>query len=167
MPLYEFECIKCRDNVEKSLKTLEKKRDKETVKNLVEKYDNIYAIEVIDLEREEIVAKHGRKGKDSVFSDFYLKDGALLALFNMQNYRFSELIYEEGDEKKVKCPCGEKKKVEKVISNFAFTRDLSTDMPKPDLSNLPPSVRNRTFVGDYIEEKDRPKKHRPTQKRLS
>lgn len=160
MPLYEFECIKCRNNVEKSLKALERKRDKETVKSLVAKYDNIYAIEVIDLEREEIVAKHGRKGKDSVFSDFYLEDGSLLALFNMQNYRFSELIYEEGDEKKVKCPCGEKK-VEKVISTFSFTKDLSTNMPKPDLSNLPPSVRNRTYIGDYIEEKDRPKKHRP------
>ena len=32
MPLYEFECIKCRNNVEKSLKALERKRDKETVK---------------------------------------------------------------------------------------------------------------------------------------
>ena len=166
MPLYEFECIKCRDNVEKSLKTLERKRDKKTVKSLVDKYDNIYAIEVVDLEREEIVAKHGRKGKDSIFHDYYLKDGTLLALFNMKNYRFSELIYEEGDEKKVKCYCGEKK-VERVISTFAFTRDLSTDMPKPDLSNLPPAVRKRTHIGEYIEEKDRPKKNRPTQKRLS
>ena len=166
MPLYEFECVKCRGNIEKSLRTLEKKRDAKTLKSLVEKYGNIYAIELIDLEREEIVAKHGRKGKDSVFSDFYLDDGTLLALFNMRSYRFSELIYEEGDEEKVKCYCGEKKKVEKVISTFSFTKDLSTDMPKPDLSNLPPSVRNRTFVGDYIEEKDRPKKNRPPKKRI-
>ncbi len=167
MPLYEFECIKCRRNVEKSLKTLEKKRDKETVKGLVEKYSNIHAIEVVDLEREEIVAKHGRRGKDSIFSDYYLKDGTLLALFSMQNYRFSELIYGEEDEKNVRCYCGEKKKVEKVISSFSFTRDLSTDMPKPDLSNLPPEVRKRTHIGEYIEEKDRPKKNRPTPKRLS
>jgi hypothetical protein len=167
MPLYEFECIKCRRNVEKSLKTLERKRDKETVKGLVEKYSNIHAIEVVDLEREEIVAKHGRRGKDSIFNDYYLKDGTLLALFNMQNYRFSELIYGEEDEKNVRCYCGEKKKVEKVISSFSFTRDLSTDMPKPDLSNLPPEVRKRTHIGEYIEEKDRPKKNRPTPKRLS
>jgi hypothetical protein len=33
-------------------------------------------------------------------------------------------------------------------------------MPIPDLVNLPPSVRNRTFLGEYIEEKDRPKKNR-------
>lgn len=166
MPLYEFECVKCRDNVEKSLKTLERKQDKETLKGLVEKYDNIYAIEVVDLEREKIVAKHGRRGKDSIFTDFYLDNGALLALFNMRSYRFSELIYEEGDEKNVKCYCGEKKKVEKVISTFAFTKDLSTDMPKPDLSHLPPSVRNRTHIGEYIEEKDRPKKNRPPKKRI-
>ena len=99
MPLYEFECIKCRDNVEKSLKALERKRDKETVKNLVERYDNIYAIELIDLEREKIVAKHGRKGKDSVFSDFYLDDGALLALFNMQTTGFPSLYTKRGTRK--------------------------------------------------------------------
>lgn len=166
MPLYEFECVKCRDNVERSLKTLERKRDKETLKGLVKKYDNIYAIEVVDLEREEIVAKHGRKGKDCIFTDFYLKNGTLLALFNMRNYRFSELIYGEGDEENVKCYCGEKKKVEKVISAFSFTKDLSTDMPKPNLSNLPPSVRKRTHIGEYIEEKDRPKKNRPPKKRI-
>ena len=166
MPLYEFECIRCRGNVEKSLKTLERKRDKETLKGLVKKYDNIYAIEVVDLEREEIVAKHGRKGKDSIFTDFYLKNGTVLALFNMRNYRFSELIYGEEDEENVKCYCGEKKKVEKVISTFSFTKDLSTDMPKPNLSNLPPSVRKRTHIGEYIEEKDRPKKNRPPMKRI-
>ena len=166
MPLYEFECIKCRDNIEKSLRALERKRDKETLRSLVGKYDNIYAIEVVDLEREEIVARHGRRGKDSVFSDHYIKDGALLALFSMRNYRFSELIYEEGDEEKVRCYCGEKKKVERVISTFAFTKDLSTDMPKPNLSNLPPSVRKRTHISEYIEEKDRPKKNRPPKKRI-
>ena len=120
MPLYEFECAKCRDNVERSLKALEKKRDKKTVKNLVEKYENIYAIEIIDLESEKIVARHGRKGKDSVFNDFYLNDGTLLALFNMRNYRFSELIYEEGDEKNVKCYCGGEKESGESYIDFCF-----------------------------------------------
>ncbi|PWG74062.1 hypothetical protein DF186_19840, partial [Enterococcus hirae] len=84
---------------------------------------------------------------------FYINDGEILVLFNIQNYRFSELIYEENDYKKVQCKCGEKKKVEKVISGFAFTSDLSTNMPKPDLSNLPPSVAAKTNIGGYIEEK--------------
>jgi hypothetical protein len=64
------------------------------------------------------------------------------------------------DEKKVACPFCNTKKVEKVVSSFAFTSDLSTNMPKPDLGNLPPSVRKQTFLGEYIEEKDRPKKNR-------
>ena len=160
MPLYEFECIKCRDNVENSLNAIQKKRDKKTVTDLVNRFDNINAIEVVDLEKDRILAKHGSKGNDAVFMDFYQDDGSILVLFNLRNYRFSELIYEPEDEKNVRCHCGEKKRVEKVVSSFAFTSDLSTDMPKPDLSNLPPSVRERTFVGDYIEEKDRPKKNR-------
>ena len=160
MPLYEFECTKCRNKVETSLRVLEKKRDKKTVASLVDKHDNINAIEVVDLSKNKVLAKHGKKEKNSVFMDFYQDEGEVLVLFNLRPYRFSELIYEPEDEKKIKCGCGEKKKVEKVISGFAFTKDLSTDMPKPDLSNLPASVRDRTYVGDYIEEKDRPKKNR-------
>ena len=160
MPLYEFECVKCRGKVEKSVRALEKKADKETVRSLIDKFDNIHAIEVVDLEKEEIIARHGRRTKNSVFSNFYLNDGAALALFSTRAYRFSELIYEEGDEKNVKCPCGEKKKLEKVISSFAFTKDLSTNMPKPDLSNLPSSIRHKVRLGEYIEEKDRPKGNR-------
>lgn len=160
MPLYEFECKKCRSNVENSLKLLEKKKDKKTVSDLVNKYENIHYIEVVDLENNEVIAKHGKKGKDSVFMDFYQDEGTVLILFNLRNYRFSELVYDAEDEKKIKCSCGEKKNVEKVISSFAFTSDLSTNMPKPDLSNLPPAVRANTAIGEYIEEKDRPKKNR-------
>ncbi|MGI9534924.1 MAG: hypothetical protein ACR2NW_08225 [Thermodesulfobacteriota bacterium] len=160
MPLYEFECIKCRSNLEDSLKIIEKKRDKKTVTDLVNKHENINVIEVVDLKKNKILAKYGKKGEKSVFMDFYQDEGNILILFNLRNYRFSELIYEPEDEKRVKCYCGEKKKIEKVISSFAFTSDLSTDMPQPDFSNLPPSVRQQTSIGEYIEEKDRPKKNR-------
>lgn len=160
MPLYEFECIKCRNSIENSLNIIEKKRDKKTVSDLVGKHENINAIEIVDLENNKIIAKSGKSSKDSVFMDYYQDDGNILILFNLRNYRFSELIYEPKDENNVKCICGEKKKVEKVISSFSFTSDLSTDMPQPDLSNLPPSVRAQTSLGEYIEEKDRPKKNR-------
>ena len=110
--------------------------------------------------KPKVIAKHGKKADNSIFMDFYQDDGTVLVLINLRNYRFSELIYVPEDEKKLKCYCGEKKKIEKVISTFAFTSDLSTDMPKPDLSNLPPSVAAQTQLGEYIEEKDRPKKNR-------
>ena len=160
MPLYEFECIKCRNNVDNTLKTLEKSITKKSVTDLVNKHENIHTIEVVDLIGNKVIAKSGKTSKDAVFMDFYLNEGNTLVLINLRNYRFSELIYVPEDEKNVKCYCGEKKNVEKVISSFSFTSDLSTDMPKPDLSNLPPSVRAQTSLGEYIEEKDRPKKNR-------
>ena len=161
MPLFEYECIPCRKNVEDSLKDLEKKVTKKKVSELVKKYDNINHIGVLDLENEKILAEYGKRDRDCVDLDFFLNEGTLLIFVNVpKNYRFSELIYEPDDEKKLKCPFCETKKVEKVVSSFAFTSDLSTNMPKPDLSNLPPSVRDRTYIGDYIEEKDRPKKNR-------
>lgn len=161
MPLFEYECIPCRDNIDSSLKQIEKNVTKKTVSDLVKKYDNINNIVVVDLVKEKIVADHGKRDEDATDLDFYLNEGTIAAFFNLpRNYRFSELIYEKGDEKKVKCPFCDTKKVEKVISSFAFTSDLSTNMPKPDLSGLPPSVRKNTHLGGYIEEKDRPKKNR-------
>lgn len=161
MPLFEYECTICRSNVDDSLKQIEKKVTKKLVSELVKKYDNINHIGVLDLEKEKVVAEHGKRDNDCVDLDFYLNEGSQLVFLNLQkNYRFSELIYEKGDEKKLKCPFCETKKVEKVVSSFAFTSDLCTDMPKPDLSGLPASVRKNTFLGNYIEEKDRPKKNR-------
>lgn len=161
MPLFEYECTLCRDNIDSSLKQIEKNVTKKAVSDLVKKYDNINHIVVVDLEKEKVVAEHGKPDEDGVDLDFYLNEGTILTLFNLKkNYRFSELIYEPGDEKKIKCPFCETKKVEKVVSSFAFTSDLCTDMPKPDLSGLPPSVRKNTRLGGYIEEKDRPKKNK-------
>ena len=160
MPLYEFECIKCRSNIESTLAALEKKINKTIVKDLVNKHFNIHAMEVVDLDENELLAKHGDLNEDAVVQDFYIDEGNKLVLINMDAYRFHELIYEPEDEKKVQCQCGEKKKVQKVISSFAFTRDLSTDMPKPDLSAMPESVRKNMRLTSYIEEKDRPKKNR-------
>ena len=161
MTLFEYECRICRKNVEDSLKEIGKKADKKTVSALVKKYDNINHIGVCDIEREKIVGEHGKRDGEAVDLDFYLNEGSTLVFFNLgKNYRFSELIYQEVDEKGVRCPVCNTKKGEKVVSSFAFTSDLSTDMPKPDLSNLPPSIRNKTKIGGYIEEKDRPKKNR-------
>ena len=103
MPLYEFECVKCRDNVENSLKAIEGSKNNKTAAELVKKFKNIHAIEVVDLDKEKVLAKHGKKGKDAIFQDFYLNEGSVLVLFNLQTYRFSELIYDKDDEKNVKC----------------------------------------------------------------
>jgi len=160
MPLYEYECITCRQSVEDSLRKLREKANSETASTLVEKYENIYFIEVADLNKKRVLAKHGKRDKNGIDLDFYIDERTKRVVFNIRNYRFAELIFDKEDENNLKCPrCGAKQ-VERVISSFAYTHDLSTNMPKPDLSNLPPEVRAKTFIGDYIEEKDRPKKNR-------
>ena len=133
---------------------------KKGVSDLVKKHYNIHYLLVVDLDKKKILAENGKKNLTSVDMDFYIDDGSKMVLINMDKFRFSELIYDKEDEKKLKCYCGEKKNIEKVVSTFAYTHDLSTNMPKPDLSNLPPEVRAKTYIGDYIEEKDRPKANR-------
>ena len=161
MPLYEYECVKCRNKLDRTLKSLRKNPDKKTADDALKKYDNINSIEVADLDKEKLIVQTGKRDKNCPDYDFYYDEGSMMIMLNMQRYRFSHLVYEEADENNVKCPyCGEKKKVEKVVSSFSFTSDLSTDMPKPDMSGLPPDVRNKMFVTDYIEEKDRPKQNR-------
>lgn len=160
MPLYEYECLKCRNNLETSLKSLEKKATKKAVSDLVKKYPNIHYLLVIDLDNKKLLAEYGKKKSGATDMDFYLNDGSKLVLVNMDKFRFSGLILDKDDEKTLRCYCGETKKIERVVSTFAYTHDLSTDMPKPDLSGLPPEVRAKTFLTDYIEEKDRPKANR-------
>ena len=51
----------------------------------------------------------------------------------------------------------EKGKIERVISSFSYTSDLSTDPPKPPgMKDLPKEIRGKVNLGEYIEEKDRP-----------
>lgn len=73
---------------------------------------------------------------------------------------YSDLVMNKEEEKKVKCPKCNSKKRERIFSSFGLVADLSTNMPKPDLSNLPPSVRKNVRLGEYIEEKDRPKQNK-------
>ena len=160
MPLYEFECIPCRRGIEYSLRQLEKKVTIKVVADLVKMYKNIHRIEVVDLENRKLLANYGKKNNKGIVMDFYINDGSTAIIIGAEKYRFSELIYDEDNEKKLKCPFCKTRKVEKVFSSFAFTTDLSTDMPKPDLSALPPEERQKTYIGDFIEEKDRPKAHR-------
>ena len=51
--------MKCRNNVDNSLKAIEKSASKKTVTDLVKKHENINAIEIVDLEKNKIVSKAG------------------------------------------------------------------------------------------------------------
>ncbi len=158
MPLFEYECVNCRNSAEKAMKKI--MGDGKSLSSVVKKNEVVRNAQIIDLQNGKMEAEAGKPqagGQDMVR---YSEDGSMMFFINTDVFRFSELIYEKGDEKKVKCPSCGSKKTEKVISSFSFTSDLSTDMPKPDLSNLPPEVRSKVKLTGYIEEKDRPKKNR-------
>ena len=90
--------------------------------------------------------------------DLYVNDGKIMALYSVTNFRFSELVMSEEDEKNIKCPCCNKKqKVERVISSFSYTSDLSTNPPKPPgVKDLPKEIQGKFATTEYVEEKDKP-----------
>lgn len=158
MPLFEYECAPCKNAVEKAVKRLMK--DKKAASPVVKETAAVHSAQIINLKSGKIEAGAGKPKEGGHDIVRYSEDGSVMLIMNTTAFRFSELIYEEGDEKKVKCPSCGSKKADKVVSAFSFTSDLSTDMPKPDLSNLPPEVRSKVQLTGYVEEKDRPKKNR-------
>ncbi len=159
MPLFEYECSPCGNSVEKALGKIMKDGGK-SLSSVVKNTAAVHSAQVINIEKGKIEAETGKPDKNGYEIVRYSEDGLKMFLMNTVAFRFSELIYEKGDEKKVKCPSCGSAKAKKLVSSFSFTSDLSTDMPKPDLSNLPPEVRSKMQLTGYVEEKDRPKKNR-------
>ncbi len=160
MPLFEYECMPCRSKAEEAMSKIMGDGTRKSVSSVVKNTATVNSAQIIDLKGGKVEAEAGdpkEKGQDVIR---YSEDGSMMFLMNTEVFRFAELIYESGDEKRVKCPSCGSKKAEKVVSSFSFTSDLSTDMPKPDLSNLPPEVRSKVKLTGYVEEKDRPKKNR-------
>ena len=157
MPLYEFECKSCKKNLMKALGLLEKKYDKKTLLSLIKKFKNLNGIQVVDLISEKLIQSEGVKEEGNVEIDLYIEEGKKMVLFYATNFRFSELIFDEEDEKNISTSCCKKGKIERVISSFSYTSDLSTDAPKPPgLADLPEQIRGRVNFSEMIEAKDQP-----------
>ena len=101
MPLYEFECKNCKDNLFKALKRIEKKVDKKTLVEVVKKFKNINGIQVVDLVDEKLIGSHGTREESDIEIDLYIDEGRKMVLFYATSFRFSELIFDEEDEKTI------------------------------------------------------------------
>ena len=106
MPLYEFECITCRNQILDSLKVIEKTPNLKTIKSVLKKHSHIKAIVLADLIKEEEIASAGKFSENLIDIDLYIEDGKKMVLFSVDNFRFSELILDKEDEKKVECNFG-------------------------------------------------------------
>ncbi len=157
MPLYEFECKSCKKNLMKALGLLEKKYDKKTLLSIIKKFKNLNGIQVVDLISEKLIQSEGVKEEGNVEIDLYIEEGKKMILFYATNFRFSELIFDDEDEKNISTSCCKKGEIERVISSFSYTSDLSTDAPKPPgLADLPEQIRGRVNFSEMIEPKDQP-----------
>ena len=105
MPLYEFECKSCKKNLMKALGLLEKKYDKKTLLSLIKKFKNLNGIQVVDLISEKLIQSEGVKEEGNVEIDLYIEEGKKMVLFYATNFRFSELIFDEEDEKNISTSC--------------------------------------------------------------
>ena len=141
----------------KALGLLEKKYDKKTLLSLIKKFKNLNGIQVVDLISEKLIQSEGVKEEGNVEIDLYIEEGKKMVLFYATNFRFSELIFDEEDEKNITTTCCKKGEIERVISSFSYTSDLSTDAPKPPgLADLPEQIRGRVNFSEMIEPKDQP-----------
>ena len=110
MPLYEFECVTCRNQILDSLKLIEKTPNLKTIKSVLKKYSQIKAIILVDLIKEKEICSSGKLTGNLVDIDLYIEDGKKMVLFSVDDFRFSELILDKEDEKNVECGCCEKSK---------------------------------------------------------
>ena len=141
----------------KALGLLEKKYDKKALLSLIKKFKNLNGIQVVDLISEKLIQSEGVKEEGNVEIDLYIEEGKKMVLFYATNFRFSELIFDEEDEKNISTSCCKKGEIERVISSFSYTSDLSTDAPKPPgLADLPEQIRGRVNFSEMIEAKDQP-----------
>jgi len=83
MPLYEYECLKCRKNLEESLKKLKNKIMKKSVSDLVKKHYNIHYILVVDLDKKKILAESGKKDSGSVDTYILYRLGLSISLWSI------------------------------------------------------------------------------------
>ena len=141
----------------KALGLIEKKYDKKTLIGIIKKFKNLNGIQIVDLISEKLIQSEGVREEGNVEIDLYIDEGKKMVLFYATNFRFSELIFDEEDEKNISTSCCKKGEIERVISSFSYTSDLSTDAPKPPgLADLPEQIRGRVNFSEMIEPKDQP-----------
>jgi len=156
MPLYEFECEKCKNSILTAFKDIEKRYNQKKLEGILKKYKNIKGIQIVNLDSDKLLESIGAWDENLIEIDLYIDEGKILVLFYVDSFRFSELIFDSEDEKKVRCKCGEKKAIERVISSFSYTQDLSTNPPRPPgYKDLPKALQGKAELGQYVEEKDR------------
>ena len=132
MPLFEYECDKCMERYNKDIDFLADKLNKTNATKIYKNNAGFKYIEVTDKKSNKIKFNLGEKGKRGIRRFKWTIDNNVLYM-ELLDFKFSELIYEKEEEKKLKCPvCKKKSGVRRVFSTFkAIFDDKSKREPRP------------------------------------
>jgi len=133
MPLFEYECDECMERYNKDIDALVEKLNKTNASRIKKENQGFQYIEVSDGRKDKPVFAIGEKSDSRSLRRFqYTVSKNKVLYLELRNFRFSELIYDEGDEKKLRCPICEGKDVRRVFSTFkAIFDDKSKRAPGP------------------------------------
>jgi len=132
MPLFEYECDKCIEGYNSDISALVKKLNKSNAQDIMKKNPKFYYIEVFDDKKEKTTFALGEKGKANTRRFRYKLEKNKILYIELRNFRFSELIYDKEDEKKLTCPsCQKSDKVRRVFSTFKAIFDKRDRAPGP------------------------------------
>ena len=131
MPLYEYECDSCMQEYNDNIDNLVKKLSKTNAEKTIKKNPNISFIEVTEKGKKGFVL--GEKDTPNIRRFKYSLDKNKVLYMELKNFRFSELINDKEEEKKITCPlCSKKKSVRRVFSTFrAILDDKNKRAPRP------------------------------------
>ena len=133
MPLFEYECDKCIDSYNRDIDALVAKLNKTNATKIKKGNEGFSYIEVTNAKTDKPVFALGEKSDSRTLRRFkYTLDKNRVLYLELKNFRFSELIYDKKDEKKLRCPICGGKEVQRVFSTFkAIFDDKSKREPGP------------------------------------
>lgn len=133
MPLFEYECDECIERYNRDIDALVAKLNKTNATKIKNGNEGFTYIEVTEGKKKKPVFSLGEKSESRTLRRFrYTINKNKVLYLELRNFRFSELIYDKKDEKKIRCPICSGKDVKRVFSTFkAIFDDKSKREPGP------------------------------------
>ncbi len=164
MPLFEYECDTCMEKYDKDIDALASKLNKTNAEKIFKGNSGIVYIEVTDGKRKKPKFTMGEKSDRRSLRRFkWTIDKANVLYMELEDFKFSELIYDKEEEKDLKCPlCKKKKGVRRIFSTFkAIFDDKNKRAPRPgddlkfhtDYKIMKDEERSSSWVGqDHLNQ---------------
>lgn len=131
MPLFEYECDKCIEKYNRDIDALVARLNKTNAARIMKENPGFLYIEVADDDKNKLIFMLGEKGAGKSARRFRYKLKNKILYLELKNFRFSSLVYNNEEDKDLKCPLCGTKDVRRVFSTFkAIFDDKSKRAPR-------------------------------------